>query len=236
MSAVSGCYANGSLIDIAQSTGLIAAGTINITKLATDNLNTLDFSSVSSFNINSVLDLSSSPTSQISQLTSVNLGAIDTSTLNAIVNKNIPDLKSNLTLLNTTLGNLYSSTTNGTYPAVFLLLLLPSQPPYSNATRDAAALRDFQNSMLGIFSILNTIISSGGSLDQIDTVTRTLNASMVNLNATANTIINTANTFPGLYNNSIIQLTYFASNATSNVFLNLIFRLQMSFQRSNPKF
>lgn len=51
LGVVGACYANGSLLDIAQSTGLVSANTINISALATSQLNSLDFSAVSNFDI-----------------------------------------------------------------------------------------------------------------------------------------------------------------------------------------
>jgi hypothetical protein len=48
---IDSCYTNGSLIDIIQSTGLVSSGMLNISGLASAQLDTLDFSSVSDFDI-----------------------------------------------------------------------------------------------------------------------------------------------------------------------------------------
>lgn len=140
--------------------------------------------------------MNSSPTSQISQLTSVNLSAIDTSALDTIIFTNIPNLKANLTALNTSLGTLYNLASNGTYnPGVLILTLSPSSAPYVNLNRDIAALNDFKLKMSSIITILNSLISTGGNLDMIQAQSISLKNSMKNVTDTANVIIVILNSY-----------------------------------------
>ncbi|KAI8906311.1 hypothetical protein EDD86DRAFT_271171, partial [Gorgonomyces haynaldii] len=210
VSVLDNCYSNASLIDIASSAGLVDSSAVNFTKLAKDQLDSLNFSSVSSFDVSAVLDLNSSPTSQLSNLNNVNLSSIDSSSLDSIVNVRVPTLKANLTTLYNSLSAFMSISSGN---ALTVLTVNPN----SNSAANDAALTDFKSKVQVILNQITSLTGSGGTLDQISWSAGNLSLSMVTVNNTATTVINTANTLPGLYNQSIALLTQFAVNASANI-------------------
>jgi hypothetical protein len=220
LTALDSCYANSSLLEVASNLNLIDGTQVNFSSIASKQINSLNFSSVGSFDIrysiltSSAISLSDSPTNQISALTSVNLGSIDTKSIDSLSVTLIPSLKANLTTLNSSLANLYELTkTNSNIPVLFIL----SFTPLVNTTLDALVVSDFQRRLSVIFTIINGLVNSGGTLDQMSTSSIGLSGSLVTVNSTAKTLISTANTLPGYYNQSIAALLQFASDASSNI-------------------
>jgi hypothetical protein len=118
---------------------------------------------------------------------------IDTSILDQIIHSNIPNLKSNLTILNDSLTLLYNATggASNPYPGAFLLHIYPANytPALNQVARDTAALIDFRSRLVTIFRLLDSLILGGGNLDKIINSTIILKTSMTNINSTAKSII-----------------------------------------------
>ena len=181
------CYNNGNMLQLAEKLNLADPSMTNFTALAEKQLNGMNFSSINNFDVDSVINLNDSPTSKISKLTSVDLSTVDNSTLVDIKLKHVPNLKTNLTLLNSSLSILYNLTND------------PNTAPIQtyNATLDfqlllflrANATNDFRAKMEAVFVRIGELIDSNGYLDQIADTSVIMTDQMLVVNNTAKGVI-----------------------------------------------
>ncbi|KAI8906310.1 hypothetical protein EDD86DRAFT_240622 [Gorgonomyces haynaldii] len=201
-----------SILKIVTNMGFIDAQSINLTKLASDQINTLNFSSVTSFDLSSSISLSNSPTSQLSSLTSIDLSTLNTTNIDTLRQTTLPNLVTALTTLRTSLNSLYSSVATGD-------IALSSGTANSDLT---SALSDLKTRIQRQVTILDNAINSGNSatynipsmISTLDTLSDTVN---VLKNTTIPNAVSLANTLPSYYGNASTALGVFSSHAQTNI-------------------
>jgi hypothetical protein len=159
------------------------------------------------------VSLDNNPTSQVSAITSLSLAGMDISPLTSISNSLVPSTRANLLTLNTTVGTLRSSVDSSNV----IVFLTFTGADASNTAAQTAGYLAFDAELLAIQTDIGAITNSGGVLDLIDNGAKSLSTDIGFVNTTANDLITLAGTFGPLYDDSIIELQYFAGNATKNV-------------------
>ncbi|KAH6559874.1 hypothetical protein BASA50_007223 [Batrachochytrium salamandrivorans] len=204
------CGNNQSLLTIAANLGYLNAGSINMTRIASDQLNSLDFTPIAnSWNITSSISVNPSPTAKLSALTSLDTSSLNVTALNNITTTALPALRTALTNLRN-VYNIAIGTTNGSTGLTFTLNGQPNSVT-------AAGYTDFLGKLTTRRDALNAFLASGGQLDQMQTSVDSMISSVQSLNTSTTNAISAAGTIPGYYSSSMTSLQYFAGNATLNL-------------------
>jgi hypothetical protein len=207
------CVANKSLINIAVDMGLMNSSMVNISGIAGQQMDALDFSSLSSgINLDNSIDLSNSPTSQLSALTNLDLTALQTTALVQMRTTTLINLKSQLDNLKLSLAAL-----RGQSQAVIeaQLSYTPNNNP-ANAVK-TAAVADLRTRILSVEGLIDSLTVANGVIDNIATSSIALEGDITTLRGTATTLKTTGGTIPPFYDDAIRGLTTFASQAKQNV-------------------
>ncbi|KAJ3258984.1 hypothetical protein HK103_003125 [Boothiomyces macroporosus] len=173
------CAQNASLITIAVNLGLINSSQVNITSQASTQINSLNFSSLSNgWNLNSVLTLSNSPTSQLSNLTSLDLSGLNLTALNTLANTTLPNLKTNLISLNNSLPA----------PSQVNQTLFTYQPGSPNSSDITNSINQFNSQVANAQTLIGQLANSGGIIDQLISSTNTMGDQVTTLKTSVNTL------------------------------------------------
>jgi hypothetical protein len=207
------CSSGASILQAAEQMGYLTSDT-SLSTQANKQINNVNFSKISDgFNLDNMIDLSNSPTSQLSTLTSLNLSTLNTTQLDTMRFTTLPLLSSQLVNVSTSLTTLNSSLT------ATLLTFTPTGQVYPVT---ANAVADLQSRITSVVAIITTIVANGtGTIPSLITQVTYMSGNITVLKSQASTLITTANNIPGYYNMSIDSLHYFANNATKNVLLML---------------
>ncbi|KAJ8327307.1 hypothetical protein QVD99_008140 [Batrachochytrium dendrobatidis] len=204
------CKQNQSLLTIATNLGYLNASSINMTKIASDQLESLDFSPIAnSWNLSSSISINPSPTQKLSALTSLDTTGLNVTTLNNISTNALPALRNALTNLRD-VYNVAITTSNGNSGLTF-------SPSSQAAAVVNAGYADFVSKLTTRRDALNAFLAVNGSIDQMQNSITSMISSVQSLNTSTHNAINNANTIPGYYNSSISSLGYFSGNATNNL-------------------
>lgn len=163
------CYANSSLFVVVANANLLNSSSTNFSKLASEQINSLNFSSAGTFDIGSVLNLADSPTDQLSSLQSVDLTAVNVTSLNWIITSGVPDLMTGIIALNSSLAII------NTNAAITL----------ANGADSVQANIDFHNAMSVIFNLINSLANQSGQLYTINLTSTNLVTNIIAVNQTA---------------------------------------------------
>jgi hypothetical protein len=193
------CVANISIITIAGDLGLVDSSQVNVTKLASEQIDSVDFGGLATgFNLASSLSLSNSPTTLLNAL--INL---DTT---GLVGTNFDSLATSLTNVVTSLNALRASMESARNGAKTFT---------RNGVTQSEAETDFNSRSTNLDTTLNGIITS------INTFTTTTIPSLKNsvnsLRSSADILKTNAAGIPYYYGNATVALNTFSSNASTNV-------------------
>jgi uncharacterized protein YqgV (UPF0045/DUF77 family) len=196
------CVANVSIINIAGDLGLVNSAQVNVSKLASDQIDAVDFSGVANnFNLGNSLSLSNSPTSQLSNL--INL---DTSQLTVT---NFNTLETSLGNLRTAIQALRTSNTGARNAGSRTYTFGGTGVTQSSADTDFLARSTAVDTTLG--NIITTITTL------IDTNIAGLKTSITTMRTTSDALKANAATIPNSYTTATTSLNTFATNARNNV-------------------
>ncbi|KAJ3269569.1 hypothetical protein HDV01_001211 [Terramyces sp. JEL0728] len=208
LTAVSQCYQNQSLFTVIGNTGLVDKDQLNFTKQASTVINSFNFSQVSSFDIDGVINLSQDPTSQISSISNLNVNALNTSALDSIHNVLVAPLNNSLTSLSNSIIQLMPLGQNG-------ITVYGTNP---NSTVIAQATANFVGQLQSIVNQINDITNNtNGVLTQVDGNSALLSLAIANLKTSATVLIADALSIPTYYNYSIANITDFAHAVKTNI-------------------
>ncbi|KAJ3269103.1 hypothetical protein HDV01_001876 [Terramyces sp. JEL0728] len=173
------CAQNESLITIAIEIGVLNASQVNITSQASTQINALNFSSLSDgWNLNSVLSLSNSPTSQLSTLTSLDLSSLNLTALNTLANTTLPNMKTNLI-------NLNNSFPTGSSVNQGLFDYQSGSPSVSDVSK---SITQFNSQVANAQTLIGQLANSGGLIDILISSTNTMGSQITTLKTNVNTL------------------------------------------------
>jgi hypothetical protein len=197
------CVANISIINIAGDLGLVNSNQVNVSRLASEQIDAVDFSGVANnFNLGNSLSLSNSPTSQLSNL--INL---DTSQLTVT---NFNTLETSLGSLRTAITNLRTANTNArTNSRVYTF--------GGSGVGQTEADADFNARSTAVDTSLGNIITTINTL--INTNIAGLKTSITDMRTTSDALKGNAATIPNSYTTATTNLNTFATNARNNVYI-----------------
>nr|KAJ3421224.1 hypothetical protein HK105_004175 [Polyrhizophydium stewartii] len=209
------CGQNKSLLDIAVNLKLVDAASVDMTTLASNQLNSIDFTPIAnSWNIGSSISLSQSPTSALSSVTSFSTNGISTSGLSNLHSSGIPALRTAITNLK---NGFDAAITNANSNSG-----LTFTPAGASAADQTAAYTAFmallqsRSAALGAFLTATT-----GTLDSMDATVQDMITKINTLVSDTNTmivsLISNANSIPALYTSATNSLTQFASDASTSI-------------------
>ena len=98
------CVAGKSIMKSLFELDILDQNSANLTILASNQINTLDFNSVTGFNISNVLDLSASPSTMLAPLIGLNLAGLSTTSLTTATSK-LDSIRAGLVSLKTTVDS-----------------------------------------------------------------------------------------------------------------------------------
>lgn len=158
MVAVDDCYTGSSLLEVVGRLGVVNETQTNVTKMASDKIDTFDFGAVSSFNLGNIVNLSDNPTSQTAVITSLDLTGLRTTELDDIHNTNVPQIFTNFETL------------------YFIMIDLKDNAAitdlnFANTTpqEEAQGFTDYLAELDAIIAVITNILDTAGNLDRIDT-------------------------------------------------------------------
>ncbi|KAJ3319622.1 hypothetical protein HDV06_006184 [Boothiomyces sp. JEL0866] len=174
------CAQNASLITIAVNMGLINSSQVNITSQASTQINALNFTSLSSgWNLNNVLSLSNSPTSQLSTLTNLDLSSLNLTALNTLANTTLPNMKSNLITLNN------SFPTGSNVNQSIFTYHSGGSPAASDVT---LSISQFNSQVTNAQTLIGQLANAGGIIDQLIASTNTMGSQITTLKNNVDTL------------------------------------------------
>jgi hypothetical protein len=199
------CVANVSLITIAGDLGFVNQTQVNVTKLAFDQIDVVDFSSLtSSFNLSQSLSLSNSPTAQLNNLLNLNTSELSASGFDTL-NSSLAGVITTLNTLKTSMATARAATAP---TKVFTL---------SGGVTFGQADADFIARSTAIDTTIDSIIAS---IETFRTTTiSNLKTSIDGLRTSADGLKTNALTVPTYYDAAMVGITTFSTNASNNVFL-----------------
>ena len=162
------CYQNYSALQAATNLNVISASSVNLTKLAQDQISNVDFSSLTTWNSayvshvqfcthknRSSVALSVSPSSKVGPLTSINLATLDVTSLDSAINTNIPSLLADLNTIKTALTSAKTSAVIGD---------LTTTNVNGNSALEALCVTAYQANLQTVLDQVNTLIAQSNSL------------------------------------------------------------------------
>jgi hypothetical protein len=175
------CYTGKSLITVAEGLGIgVDAKSLNLASLAKDQINKFNFSSVTNFDLSSIITLSSDPATQVSSIVNMSLVGMNTASLDTIHSKNIPDLRTNFANVRAIIQALYN---NASYPQLNVTGGTPS------SLEQIDIVNAYKAELDSILSKIDALtLSSTGDLSTIDDASVTLSSSILATNTTANNL------------------------------------------------
>jgi hypothetical protein len=175
------CLNNKSVFITAFDLKLVDADTANLTKIATEKLDAIDFSGLSDqFNLSSTINLSESPSSKMDTLNTLDLSSLDVTTLNTIHDTTLPSLLSQLNSLKATLQALSSALNAGA---------LTFDPNPQDPLIQQNAVDDLKARIANVMTKIDTLTGSNtGTIATIDGDIVSMNSTVVDLLKTAQNV------------------------------------------------